>query len=71
MVSFGGSTARYVVSKDEEAALLAECGQTCVDQYREAMAAGNQDVLDWVKADGGQILLDLLGVTDQEVLLRS
>ncbi|MFB7777861.1 Hint domain-containing protein [Streptomyces bauhiniae] len=64
VVSSGGSTAQYVLSKDEEAALLAECGQTCVDQYREALAAGNQDVLDWVKANGGQILLDLLGVTD-------
>ncbi|MGW3448651.1 polymorphic toxin-type HINT domain-containing protein [Streptomyces sp. NPDC001076] len=64
VVDSGGSTADYVLTKDEEAALLAECGQTCVDQYREAMAAGNQDVLDWVKANGGAILLDLLGVTD-------
>lgn len=64
VVSSGGSTAGYTLTEDEEAALLAECGQTCVDQYREAMAAGNQDVLDWVKANGGQILLDLLGVTD-------
>ncbi|MFI6617862.1 polymorphic toxin-type HINT domain-containing protein [Streptomyces sp. NPDC050528] len=64
VVDSGGSTAEYVLTKDEEAALLAECGQTCVDQYREAMAAGNQDVLDWVKANGGAILLDLLGVTD-------
>lgn len=63
-MSSGGSTAEYVLTKDEEAALLAECGQSCVDQYREAMAAANQDVLDWVKANGGAILLELLGVTN-------
>ncbi len=60
----GGSTAEYVLTKEEEAALLAECGQECVDQYRAAMTAANQDVIDWVKANGGEILLDLLGVKD-------
>ncbi|MET7451063.1 Hint domain-containing protein [Streptomyces sp. NPDC005574] len=64
IVEAGGSTAEYVLTKDEEAALLAECGQQCVDQYREAMAAANQDVIDWAKANGGEILLDLLGVKD-------
>jgi hypothetical protein len=64
VVASGGSTAEYVLTKDEEAALLAECGQQCVDQYREAMTAANQDVIDWVKANGGAILLDLIGVKD-------
>ncbi|WP_155060648.1 Hint domain-containing protein [Streptomyces blattellae] len=64
VVASGGSTTEYVLTKDEEAALLAECGQECVDQYREAMAAANQDVLDWVKANGGAILIDLIGVKD-------
>ena len=64
VVSSDGSTAEYTLTSGEEAALLAECGQTCVDQYREAMAAGNQSVLDWVKANGGDILLKLLGVDD-------
>ncbi|WBO63791.1 polymorphic toxin-type HINT domain-containing protein [Streptomyces camelliae] len=64
VVDSGGSTAEYVLTKDEEAALLAECGQTCVDQYREAMAGANHDVLDWVRANGGAILLELLGVPD-------
>lgn len=64
IVASGGSTAEYVLTKDEEAALLAECGQQCVDQYREAMAAANQDVIDWVKSNGGEILIDLIGIKD-------
>ncbi|MFE3410905.1 polymorphic toxin-type HINT domain-containing protein [Streptomyces mirabilis] len=64
VVASGGSTAEYALTADEEAILLAECGQTCVDQYRQAMKDGNQDVIDWVKANGGQILLELLGVPD-------
>ncbi|MEW5352706.1 hypothetical protein E0E62_09540 [Streptomyces sp. 16-176A] len=64
VVASGGSTADYALTTDEEAILLAECGQTCVDQYRKAMADANQDVLDWVKDNGGAIILDLLGVTD-------
>uniref|UniRef100_UPI0031DFCE32 hypothetical protein n=1 Tax=Streptomyces hawaiiensis TaxID=67305 RepID=UPI0031DFCE32 len=52
------------LSSDEEAALLRMCGQECVDQYRAARALAGQSLLDWVKANGGQILLDHIGWTD-------
>ncbi|MEU4494564.1 hypothetical protein AB0F96_14210 [Streptomyces sp. NPDC023998] len=52
------------LSADEEAILLKECGQKCVDQYRQAMADGNADVVDWIKANGADILLEVLGVNN-------
>ncbi|MFE9635330.1 hypothetical protein [Streptomyces sp. NPDC006463] len=52
------------LSQDEEALLLANCGQSCVDEFREAKKLAGQDVLDWVIENGGQILLDELGYTD-------
>ncbi|GHA84495.1 hypothetical protein ACIQRS_30450 [Streptomyces termitum] len=52
------------LTADEEKILLAACGQTCVDQWRAAKAATAQDVLDWVKANGGQIILDVVGYND-------
>ncbi|MFJ1704204.1 LamG domain-containing protein [Kitasatospora sp. NPDC088346] len=58
----GGSGA--ALSADDEQVLFAECGQSCVDEYRKARADADKDVIDWVKANGGQILLDVLGITD-------
>ncbi|MFD5408512.1 hypothetical protein [Streptomyces nojiriensis] len=52
------------LSQDEEALLLANCGQSCVDEFREAKRLAGQDVLNWVIENGGQILLDELGYTD-------
>ncbi|WP_327326159.1 hypothetical protein OG735_29490 [Streptomyces sp. NBC_01210] len=52
------------LSADEEAILLAECGQSCVDDYREALAAMNKSIVDWVKENGGEILLEVLGVNN-------
>ncbi|MGW7498279.1 hypothetical protein ACWGKA_28870 [Streptomyces luteogriseus] len=52
------------LSSDEEAALLRMCGQECVDQYRSALALASLSLLDWVKQNGGQILLDEIGWTD-------
>ncbi|MFD3731611.1 hypothetical protein [Streptomyces sp. NPDC058632] len=52
------------LTADEEEILLAACGQTCVDQWREAKAATSQDVMDWVKANGGEIILDVVGYND-------
>ncbi|MFI7021017.1 hypothetical protein [Streptomyces sp. NPDC050164] len=52
------------LSKDDEALLLAQCGQTCVDDFREAKRLLAMDVIDWVIANGGQILLDELGYND-------
>ncbi|WP_371676613.1 hypothetical protein [Streptomyces sp. NBC_01276] len=48
----------------QEDALRKACGQACVDEYRAALAAANMDVIDWVIENGGQILLDVLGITD-------
>ncbi|MEU8460045.1 hypothetical protein [Streptomyces sp. NPDC029003] len=48
----------------EEDALRKACGQACVDEYRAALAAANKDVIDWAVENGGQILLDVLGITD-------
>ncbi|UQX03055.1 hypothetical protein [Streptomyces sp. RerS4] len=55
----------------EEQALRAACGQACVDEYKAALAAANKDVLDWVIENGGQILLDVLGVTDAKKCFSS
>ncbi|MET7620165.1 hypothetical protein [Streptomyces sp. NPDC005408] len=52
------------LSGDEEALLLAACGQQCVDDFRAAKALAGQDVMDWVIANGGQVLVDLVGWTD-------
>ncbi|MFE6134396.1 hypothetical protein ACFQ6Q_40025, partial [Streptomyces sp. NPDC056437] len=58
----GGSGAP--LSATEEAILLAECGQKCVDQYRQALADGDADIIDWVKANGADVLLEVLGVNN-------
>ncbi|ORT55468.1 hypothetical protein [Streptomyces sp. CB03238] len=52
------------LSQDDEAILLRLCGQECVDQFRAARALAGQDLLDWLKANGGQILLDYIGWPD-------
>ncbi|MFI2611020.1 LamG domain-containing protein [Kitasatospora sp. NPDC018619] len=52
------------LSGSDEQLLLAQCGQSCVDEFRKAKADAVKDVIDWVKENGGQILLDVLGVTD-------
>ncbi|MFJ2647662.1 hypothetical protein ACIO1C_13130 [Streptomyces sp. NPDC087420] len=49
---------------DDEAVLRAGCGQACVDQYRAAMGASNADVVDWLKANSGEVLLELIGIAD-------
>ena len=40
------------------------CGQECVDEFRSALALASLNLLDWVKQNGGQILLDEIGWTD-------
>ncbi|MFF3584947.1 hypothetical protein [Streptomyces mirabilis] len=63
-VDAGGPDTGAPLSSDEEALLRKECGQTCVDQWQEALGLAGKDVLDWVKANGGAILLDVIGYTD-------
>ncbi|MFI5999921.1 hypothetical protein ACIA98_05815 [Streptomyces sp. NPDC051366] len=52
------------MSLDDEALLLKECGQSCVDEWRKAMALTGKDVIDWVKENGADILLEFIGYTD-------
>lgn len=52
------------LTQGEEALLLAHCGQSCVDEFRNAKQLLAMDVIDWVIANGDQILLDELGYTD-------
>ncbi|WP_328717980.1 polymorphic toxin type 27 domain-containing protein [Streptomyces sp. NBC_00247] len=60
----GGPSSWAELGEQQEAILLAKCGQSCVDDYRDAYAAVSVHVLDWVAAHGGQILLDDLGVAE-------
>ncbi|MFD8910685.1 hypothetical protein [Streptomyces sp. NPDC059575] len=60
----GGSGAWGGLSPGDEQILREECGQTCVDDYRAALAAVSMTVVDWVKANGADILLELIGVND-------
>ncbi|MFF9688810.1 hypothetical protein [Streptomyces sp. NPDC014623] len=55
------------LSSEEEAILLRLCGQSCVDEWRVAKDATAQDVLDWIKANGGEIILDVVGYTDAKI----
>ncbi|MGA4800531.1 hypothetical protein [Streptomyces lavendulocolor] len=52
------------LTQDEEALLLAHCGESCMEEFRKAKQLLAMDVIDWVIANGGQILLDELGYTD-------
>ncbi len=60
----GGSGSWADLSASDEEILLAECGQQCVDDYRAAMKAVSMTVVEWIKANGADILLELVGVND-------
>ena len=57
---FGGPP----LAVDDEALLRAECGQTCVDEYRQAQRQADRDVIDWLIDNGGEILLEYFGIND-------
>ncbi|WP_433305960.1 LamG-like jellyroll fold domain-containing protein [Actinoplanes sp. CA-030573] len=52
------------LSSDDLAILLASCGQACVDEYKQALADAGKTVLQWIKDNGVEILLDVIGYTD-------
>ncbi|MFE9574648.1 hypothetical protein ACFYMW_40135 [Streptomyces sp. NPDC006692] len=52
------------LSPSDESLLLAECGQECVDDYYMAKALASMDVIEWVKQNGAEILLEIIGVND-------
>ncbi|WP_234363772.1 MULTISPECIES: hypothetical protein [unclassified Streptomyces] len=52
------------LSADDEALLMQICGRTCVEDYKAARDLAAGDVIEWVKANGGAILLEVFGVTN-------
>ncbi|WP_370945085.1 polymorphic toxin-type HINT domain-containing protein [Amycolatopsis sp. cg5] len=52
------------LSSDEEDMLRYEGGDEMLQQYKDAMAAANKGVLDFLAENGAQVLLDVIGVTD-------
>ncbi|MFJ8770513.1 DNA/RNA non-specific endonuclease, partial [Streptomyces clavifer] len=59
----GGAADVAQQQKDEQ--LLAEqCGQECVEEYREAKKLLETSITDWLKANGLDILLDTFGIDD-------
>ncbi|WP_405856156.1 hypothetical protein OG361_22480 [Streptomyces sp. NBC_00090] len=49
---------------DDEALLMQICGQACVDDYKAARDLAAGDIVEWVKANGGAILLELFGLAN-------
>ncbi|WP_395363640.1 hypothetical protein ACHGLA_25510 [Streptomyces sp. YH02] len=61
-----GSDVGPELTLDEEELLRRECGDECVEAFRAAKALAGQGVLDWLKANGGEILLEEIGYRDLE-----
>ncbi|WP_244376167.1 DUF4160 domain-containing protein [Streptomyces ficellus] len=61
----GGDTGADL-TLDEEELLRRECGEECVADFRAAKALAGQGVIDWLKANGGEILLEEIGYRDLE-----
>lgn len=60
-----GGVANWPVLGDREEKILFDaCGQTCVDDYREGLAAVSVDIVAWAKANGGQILFEQLDAAE-------
>ncbi|MDV5147410.1 hypothetical protein R1T08_25350 [Streptomyces sp. SBC-4] len=47
-----------------ESLLMQMCGQQCVDEYKTARDLAGGDIVEWVKANGGAILLELFGLAN-------
>lgn len=60
----GGASNWPVLGDREEKILLDACGQTCVDDYREGLAAVSVDIVAWATANGGQILFEELDAAE-------
>ncbi|MEU3477587.1 hypothetical protein AB0E66_05260 [Streptomyces sp. NPDC033753] len=65
-VEANGSDVGPELTLDEEELLRRECGEECVSAFRAAKALAGQGVLDWVKENGGEILLEEIGYRDLE-----
>ncbi|MFI0237536.1 hypothetical protein [Streptomyces sp. NPDC016845] len=60
--AYGGSP--DTLSANDRALLLQICGQSCVDDWDAANKSVSQTVVDWLKANGADILLEFIGVND-------
>ena len=60
------SAAGQTIGTDDKANLLAACGQTCVDQYWADLTLTGTDLTTFIAQNGGQLLLDVIGVNDLE-----
>lgn len=54
----------YSAFRTDDDILRAEGGQDLVDEYHTARTDAGRDLLDFVLASGGQVVLDLIGWTD-------
>ncbi|MFF8830011.1 hypothetical protein [Streptomyces sp. NPDC015131] len=61
----GGDTGADL-TLDEEELLRRECGEECVAEFRAAKALAGQGIIDWLKENGGEILLEEIGYRDLE-----
>ncbi|MEU9198413.1 hypothetical protein [Streptomyces hundungensis] len=52
------------LNASDEDILRGECGQQCVDDYRSAPAAVAATIVDWLKANSADILLEVIGVNN-------
>ncbi|WP_118082452.1 DUF4160 domain-containing protein [Streptomyces sp. CC0208] len=59
-----GSGAGADLTADDESLLLDGCGPECVEEFREARALTGQGFVEWIKANGAEILLEYIGVND-------
>ncbi|MFH8586500.1 hypothetical protein ACH4GP_19180 [Streptomyces celluloflavus] len=59
--SVGGGTE---LTSEEERVLEEQCGRTCVEDYRKALALAGKNLVDWLKENGAEILLEVIGIAD-------
>lgn len=67
----GGASNWPRLGEREEQILLEACGQTCVDDYKEGLAAVSVNVVEWATANGGQILFEQLDAAKVKDCLAS
>ncbi|MFD4508427.1 hypothetical protein [Streptomyces sp. NPDC058457] len=60
----GVSGADARLTADDRALLLKTCGQACVDDWDAASAAVAASVVDWIRKNGADVLLEVIGVND-------
>ncbi|WP_020669820.1 polymorphic toxin-type HINT domain-containing protein [Amycolatopsis nigrescens] len=59
-----GGDARPALSPDEEYMLQLEGGPELLQQYKEGLAAASKSILDFLRENGAEILLEVLGIND-------